>query len=143
MANFEGYLVASVNNSGNVIAPFPSEYMAFESYTSAPNQREEIKAYRDDNTRELFRITAEGMKSKIEFKTVKTLHLRDKQAIQSWISGATVDVHQRKVHIKFWDDENNQYKTGYFYIPNMNFPIKRITENDIIYGEIDITFIEY
>ena len=55
MSAFAGYLLQ--NSLGETI----DEYIEFESYDSTPNQREEIDAWRDDNTRELFREPAEGM----------------------------------------------------------------------------------
>lgn len=147
-----GYLVRSVRiyNGGTAAAheraPFPLQYIQYNTYKANPNQREEIKAYRDDNTRNLTRVTASGKKSTIEFKTRK-LHLHEKMDIQSWIGEAeenTQEAHeQRKIQLQYWDDEENQYKTGYFYIPNIEYTIVRITREDIIYGELTIKFVEY
>ena len=63
MSNWAGYLLKAVKTN----AIFPHKYIAYESYNTTPNQREEIKAYRDDNTRDLTRITAEGTKSVFGF----------------------------------------------------------------------------
>lgn len=64
MANFEGYLF----KSGSDI--FPHQYINYESYSTLPNSREEIKAYRDDNTRDLTRVTASGTKSSFSLRLV-------------------------------------------------------------------------
>lgn len=140
---FAGYLYKSVR-TGEI---FPLKYIQFNTWKSTPNQREEIKAYRDDNSRDLTRITAAGMKSVFEHKTRKSLHLADKQIILDWFHRAeepTAEGHtQRKVRLEFWDDENDVYKEGTFYRPNMDFKIIRIEPTDIIYDELELKFIEY
>ena len=141
--NFSGYLFASCDASFNTTKVFPNKYIQYNSWSSTPNQREEIKAYRDDNTRNLTRITATGKKSVFSFKVRSPLHLEDKKAIQDFFTEAEIDREQRKINLKYWDDELNDYKTGTFYRPNMPFPIIKITENDIIYGELQIDLIEY
>jgi hypothetical protein len=141
--NFEGYLFASCDSKFRVRQTFPNKYIQYNSWSSTPNQREEIKAYRDDNTRKLTRVTASGKKSVFSFKVRGNLHLAEKKEIQEFFTSAETNHEQRKVNLKFWDDENNEYKTGTFYRPNMPFPIVKITEDDIIYGELTIECIEY
>ena len=137
--SFSGYLLKAVATS----TVFPTQFIKLESWTSTPNQREELVAYRDDNSRNLTRITAAGRKSVFSFTTRENLHLADKQAIQDFFYNAEVDHDQRKIQLEFWNDETNSYQTGYFYRPNMQFPIKRIADDDIIYGELTLEFIEY
>lgn len=140
---FEGYLFASCNANFTIKQVFPNKYIQFNSWTSTPNQREELKAYRDDNTRNLTRVTAAGKKSVFSFKVRNPLHLEDKILIQKFFTDAEIDQEQRKVNLRFWDDEKNEYRTGTFYRPNMKFPIIRITDDDIVYGELTIECIEY
>lgn len=140
---FEGYLFASCDANFKPKKIFPNKYIQYNSWSSTPNQREEIKAYRDDNTRNLTRVTAAGKKSVFSFKVRGNLHLDDKIEILNFFTDAELDHEQRKVNLKFWDDENNEYKTGTFYRPNMKFPIMKITDDDIIYGELTIECIEY
>ena len=140
--NFKGYLLKAVKT--NQI--FPMEYINYESWNSTPKQREELKAYRDDNTRNLTRITAEGMKSVFAFETRTSLHLEDKMLIQNFFYNAEEDSeahHQRKVQLEYWNDETNDYETGYFYRPDIQFPIRKIVGNDIIYGPLKFEFVEY
>lgn len=138
---FAGYLLASV--VGSTITPFPNEYIKYESWSSTPDQREELVAYRDDNTRNLTRVTAAGRKSVFSFTTRDGLHLAEKQAIQTFFTSAETDHDQRKVQLQFWNEETNAYDTGFFYRPNMPFPIKRLTDDDIVYGELKLEFVEY
>ena len=48
-----------------------------------------------------------------------------------------------KIELEFWNDETNQYEIGYFYRPDTEFPIYKITSNDIIYNSLKITGVEY
>lgn len=139
MSAFKGYLLKAVSTN----EVFPLKYMQFNTYKATPNQREELKAYRDDNSRNLTRVTASGKKSKIEFKIRSSLHLEDKMKIQSWFYRAESNHEQRKITLEFWDDENNTYKRGDFYRSNQQYQIIRIEDDDIIYGELDIVLVEY
>lgn len=139
MAAFEGYLLKATATNKD----FPLEYIQWESYDSTPNQREEIKAYRDENTRDLHRVTARGKKSKINFTIKPGLHLHDKKIIQKWFTDAESNASQRKINIKYWNDEDNQYETGDFYRPDINFKIRKVLDNDLIYQELQITLVEY
>lgn len=125
---------------------FPNKFIVFRTWKSTPNQREELKAYRDDNSRDLTRVTADGEKSVFSFKVRPGLHLADKIELQSFFRRAEEGVigrKQRKIRLEFWNDELNDYDTGDFYIPNTDFPIIRITDDDIIYDELELKFIEY
>lgn len=139
MADFRGYLLKGVN-SGEV---FPHQYINYESWSSTPKQREEIKAYRDENSRDLTRITAAGRKSVFQFDLRPKLHLANIEEILYWFYHAEVDSDQRKMFLEYWNEEDLQYKQGYFYRPDLKFPIKQILPNDIIYKEMTINFVEY
>lgn len=135
---FRGYLLRAIDTN----RIFPNKFIQFDTYSSNPKQREELKAYRDDNSRELTRVTAEGMKSKITF-TVRPLWLEEKMELQQFFYSAEADHVQRKIQLEYWDDENNTYDTGYFYRPNMEFPISHITDDNIRYKETKMELIEY
>ena len=146
---FAGYLLKSGNDE------LPNKYIDWNSYDSSPYQREEIKAERDDNTRDLIRVTAPGTKTAIHFKTRDGMHLAEKEAFITWLSSHYVNSDagrlQRRISpLTYWNDETSAYVTstasgnhGGFYVANFKFPIKHITENDIIYGSVDIDLIEY
>ena len=136
MSAFAGYLLQ--NSLGETI----DEYIEFESYDSTPNQREEIDAWRDDNTRELFRETAEGMKTVIHFTTTE-LNMEDKEAIQQFFKHATVIDKERKVQLTYWNDEDNAYKTSYFYIADIKFTVSYIEGTNVVYNPIEINLVEY
>lgn len=137
MASFRGYLFQSDGE------PFPHNLIVYNSYTTLPNSREEIKAYRDDNTRNLTRITAQGHKSSFSFKTRDNLHLSDIEEIKTWFDNHISNTLERKLTIEYWNNEELVYKTSDFYCADIKYPIKKITENDIIYGDFEISFVEY
>ena len=136
-AKFEGYLFKSGNNI------FPHQYMLYESYSTLPNSREEIKAYRDDNTRNLTRVTSSGTKSSMSFKTRPYLHLADIEAIKNFFYENETDHHERKITLTYWNNEDLEYKTSDFYRADITFEIMKITEDDIIYKEAEISLVEY
>lgn len=138
MSQFKGYLLKELEH-GTI---FPHEYMNYESWITTPNQREELEAYRDDYTRDLYRITSVGRKSVYSFET-RTLSLSEKQEVFLFFKNATVDSAQRKVHLEVWNDEDDTYHSAYFYIPDIEYTIRKISDDDIFYNEITIELIEY
>ena len=136
-ADFRGYLFQSDGE------PFPHNLIVYGSYTTLPNSREEIKAYRDDNTRNLTRITSQGHKSSFSFKTRKNLHLEDIVRMREWFTTHIHNELERKLNIEYWNNEELEYKTADFYCADIKYPILQITENDIIYDEFEIDFVEY
>lgn len=138
MAQWNGYLIKSVLTN----QVFPDGFMIFDSYECTPNQREEIKAYREENSRLLHRITAEGEKSTFKF-TVRSLYLSELEALRNWLYNAEVDHKERKIELEWWDMDTLQYRTSVFYTPNPQFKIKRYDDNNILFNERTIEFIEY
>ena len=53
------------------------------------------------------------------------------------------DAQERKITLEYWNNETFEYLTSDFYRPDINFTIKKITENDIIYNEFEISLVEY
>lgn len=137
--NFKGYLLKAIKTGKT----FPAQYMLADSWSSTPSQREELKAYRDDNTRDLTRITAAGKKTAWSFSTRPDLRLDQKMEVQQFFTDAEEDADQRKVQLEFWNDEKNDYQTGYFYRPNTEFKIKQYSVDDIIYNSLTIEGVEY
>lgn len=143
MANFEGYLLKARKTSNDSWDNFPTKYINEASWKTVPNQREEIKAYRNENNRNLTRVTASGKKTAIAFETRAGLHLSDKKKIQKFFTDNESNSSQRKVHLKYWNDESNEYKEGDFYRTDIEFTIRQITDDDIIYEPMTINLVEY
>lgn len=136
MAEFKGYLLASGGE------PFPLKYMNYESYSTIPNSREEIKAERDDNTRDLTRITAQGHKSSFSFSTRPNLHLAEVEEIMNWLKTHWIEL-ERKINLEYWNNEELTYKTADFYLGDVTWEIVKISGNDIVYKEAKLNFVEY
>ena len=139
MGTFNGYLLRAV--ATNQI--FPHEYILFNTWETTPNQREEIKAYREENSRDLHRFTADGEKSTIKFELRPSLHLADIERIDAWFKNAEISAKERKIEVEFWDDDLHMYRSIVCYQPNPKFKIIRIEANDIIYAQKTVELIEY
>ena len=137
MSNYRGYLIKFIKTN----SLFPHKYINFNTYKSTPLQRVEIKAYRDNNAY-LHRVTSPNYKTKIEFSTYE-LNLSEMQEIRNAVLSATENQQERKIQIQYWDDELLAYRTAWFYMPDKTYTILSIEQNDIHYGKIPFTFIEY
>lgn len=142
-SDWKGYLLRARKTDNDEWQDFPMNYMQADTWETIPNQREEIKAYRDENSRNLHRVTAAGKKTSIGFKTRPNLHLKDKIRIQKFFTDNENKASQRRITLKYWNDEINDYKQGDFYRPDIKFTIKKITDDDIIYDEVAIELVEY
>lgn len=136
MAEFKGYLIKLGDQE------FPYEYIELESYVSTDNQRTELKAYRNANNL-LIRQTSPNFKTKIEFNTRAGLWLEDIEKIKGIIDKALTNKIERKVKVTYWNNEDLIYKTMYAYIPDVEYTIYMITNNNIQYKSIRFSFIEY
>lgn len=133
--NFKGYLL----KFGDV--EFPQKYLAkMPKFT--PNQRTEAEAYTDANNL-LHRTTIDKYRTKIELETVSGLNLKQKIEIQNIINNSMTNSVERKCTVEYWNDEINNYSTGDFYIPDIEYNIDHITNNTIYYAAISVHLIEY
>lgn len=137
MANFKGYLIKFIK-SGEI---FPQALIALESYKSTPLQRTEIKAYRDSNNL-LRRTTSPNFKTKIELSTIE-LTLAQLNEIRKVLNSSFINSQQRKTKIEYWDDELLKYREMTAYIPDITYQYKKISDSDIKYKPVSLTFIEY
>ena len=121
---------------------FPHKYIQISTYQTTPSQRQDLDSYQDSKGN-LHRTVVPHDRSKIVFKTIDDLKLAEKQEIQAFFNGAMTNARERKVTLTYWNDEDNIYKTGSFYIPDVTYPIKRIMGNDIVYDSVEYHLIEY
>lgn len=135
---FKGYLIKNADNS----EVLKGKWIERSTYLATPDQRVEIEAYRDDYTQDLERVTSPGLKSKIVFKTCP-MDLAEKTKFITFFNNAMVDRLQRKVHLTYWNDDVNEYDTGYFYYPDRTWPVKDYTSDNILYDSLEIQLVEY
>lgn len=128
---FNGYLIKAngieLNNS----------ILAQNGYSSNPNMLTDKDSYTDGDG-ELHRTVLPHTRSKIYIKTTE-LTVDDKKHLQ------TVFPNRKLINVEYWNDEDEEYSTGQFYIPDIKWSIKRIdaSTNERIYDAVDITLIEY
>jgi hypothetical protein len=138
---FNGKLV-ELKTGANYVE-FPLAYIKSQSYHVTPNQRMESSANRA-TTGLLHRTTVLHTASKIDFET-PPLTNSQVNAIHTMLANAYTDSLQRKLNIRYYDPSSDSYKTGTFYVPDVNYDISRIEKgsNTIHYDPVRFAFIEY
>lgn len=137
MADFKGYIV----KFGGV--ELPNSYLMMDSgQVSTPNQREEIKAVRDDYTRKLKRVTATGKITNFSlvFKPLTNIQM---QALRNVMQNGLLDEAERKYDVTYWDDERLCYARAPMYIPDVTYERMIIKDNFIVYNSFTMEFIGY
>ena len=135
---FSGYLIKLGGSNGTNL---PLTYVKAESYSATPDQRMESEAKRD-TTGVLHRTTCSHTATKIEINTVPMTNVQWK-TLWDLIKAQFTDAQQRKLTLKYYDNESDSYKTGDFYMPDVQYPIMRVDGNTIHYDSIRLAFIEY
>lgn len=137
---FSGYLIKLGGSSGTEL---PLKYMAVESYQVTPNQRMDLDSTRD-TTGLLHRTALAHTASKIEFNT-PYMKNSDIDTMMTMFRTAWTNTRERKVVLYYYDPETNGYKTGNFYMPDIQFTMYNVdtVNNIIMYEPIRIAFIEY
>lgn len=131
--NYKGYLIKFD------YTVLPNKY--FLEYSSTPDQRLDSDAERDNNGN-LQRTTLPNGKTSITFST-HILDLDEKIKFQNIINSSIVNEIQRKCKVTFWDDEVNDYKTSYFYMPDIQYSVMDADSSHIRYNPISVELIEY
>lgn len=127
MAEFQGHLL-KIN--GTIL---PTKFI--QTYKAAPDQQQDKDSYQDI-TGELHREVLPHTRSKIEF-TTPYLWKSAKEELQSFFP------YRKEVSVTYWNDERNEYVSGIFYIPDIEFQVYRIVGNDMEYFPIRVALIEY
>lgn len=137
---FNGYLIKLGGSSGTEL---PLSYVKAESYSATPNQRMESEAKRAV-TGVLKRTTCEHTATKIEINTVPMTNSQW-NVLWNMIKTRFTKQLQRDITLEYYDNETDSYKTGNFYMPDIQYPILRVdTDANLIhYDSIRLAFIEY
>ena len=77
--------------------------------------------------------------------SIPSLYLAEKIELQSVFASGLVNRAQRKYKVTYWDDEQNTYKTGVFYMPDVDYKIINVDEEtkNILYNKMRFALIEY
>lgn len=135
-------IVAVQNRSTKAYVSIPLGMIRYETYQITPQQTIDLDSYRSENGNLLRNPVA--TKCKLEFNTPL---MTDTQWGEIWnIIKAGFNNHiERKLKLKYYDTLSATYKTGYFYVPDVQTTIRNIEEGPgvINYQEIRLAFIEY
>lgn len=124
---------------------FPTKYIRADTFLITPNQRQDLNSGVDaDADGELVRYVLPHTRTKIEFNT-PYMDYEDKKELMSNLKKQYLNYSERKVFVTYFDDENDDYKTGTFYMPDIQWRYYSIDkkEKNIMYNETRIAFIEY
>ncbi len=118
--------------------PIPLEFMAYKTYTSAPDQTQDLDSYRDADGK-LHRNVLPHTAAKVEFETTYLTNSQFRTLISN-IRRNMTDLVAKDVSLQYYDEWTDSYKTGSFYMPGtMEFT----HFNKAMYEPVRIAFIEY
>lgn len=134
---FNGYLLKM---GGDI---FPLSFVYKESYKVTPNRRQDLDSGRNANG-VLQRNVLDHMPSTISFQT-KPMHNDDLDEMMSFIRSHYAVEKEKKVILEYFCPDINGYKTGEFYVPDIEYVINRVDlkKNKIFYNGFQLEFIEY
>lgn len=120
---------------------FPDKYIKWGGYDSAPNQRQSLDAYTDEDG-----VTHDNAleHTKTEVK-ISTLKMPGKvfDGIMSNFRNNYISYDARDAYCTYYDFETNSYKTGHLYFDKSFRATLNIVNGEPRYEETDWTFIEY
>lgn len=121
----------------------PMDFFAFESYSATPDQRMESSGNRATSGK-LVRTTVEHTATKVEFNTPPITN-KEVAVLNGLLSAAYTDELQRKLEARYYNPATDSYKTGEFYVPDVEYPIYRVdlVTNTIHYKSLRFALIEY
>ena len=134
---FNGYLLKISGDK------FPLKYVYKESYKVTPNRRQDLDPKRDE-TGKLHRNTLSHTATTIELQT-KPMWNNQMASLMSFIRSRYTNSSEKKVSLEYYSPDTNSYKTGNFYVPDLEFNMNYVdtTNNKILYNSMTIEFIEY
>lgn len=139
--SFNGYLIKLIATN-NTKTELPIQYIRYSTYKCEKNTMDL------DPTRSLDGILHRNPLShtayKVEFETVSMDNVQ-LQAFLSIIRAKYRSSLAKDVYMEYYDPEVDSYRTGHFYVPDINFPIRNVdtAHNKINYNQVRIAFIEY
>lgn len=121
----------------------PMTYIFRESYVCAPNRRQDLDPYRDADGY-LHRNTLAHTATTIQFQT-KPMWQHNMDALMAFIRNHYTIALEKKVALRYYSMDTNGYKTGVFYVPDIEFTLNMVLpdEQRILYNSTTLEFIEY
>lgn len=139
---FSNYLI-KIGKSSSDLTKFPLKYMQAKSYKVNPHRRQDLDPYRNANG-VLKRNTLSHDPTTISFVT-SPMWNDDMAAMMALIRGSYSVNKERKLYVKYFAPDTNDYDTGWFYIPDIEFEMNYVDESKhrILYNPTTIELIEY
>lgn len=134
---FQGYLM----KIGQTV--FPLSFVFKESYNITPNRRQDLDPFRDANGK---------MNRKVVPHTVSTISITTKPMWNDEMSNMMklirdnyLNEKEKKVSLTYYCPDIDDYKTGEFYIPDIEYNIHHVdtVRGAIFYNSTTLEFIEY
>lgn len=121
----------------------PHSYIKPESYTIVPNRRQDLDSTRNANG-VLVRNVLEHTATTINIQTVP-LNNTQLAALMSLLRNNYSSQQEKKIRLRYYCPDLDDYKTGDFYVPDVEYPIAYVPagKNTIEYNPITLEFIEY
>lgn len=122
---------------------FPLQYVYKESYKVTPNRRQDLDPKRDE-TGVLHRNTLEHTATTIQLQT-KPMYQNDMANLMAFLRNSYSNSLEKKTTITYFSPDTNTYKTGTFYVPDIQFDMNYVdtVHNRILYNSTTLEFIEY
>lgn len=122
---------------------FPLSFVYKDSYKISPNRRMDLDSSRNANG-VLMRTVLDHAPSTISFQT-KPMFNQDVKRLMDFIRSHYINENEKKVLLTYYCPDLDDYRTGEFYIPDIEFPIMEVDvkKKKIRYDSISLEFIEY
>lgn len=127
MSKYKGYLIKTEYGI------LPGKFIT--GYDSTPNQETDRNSYTDANGK-THRNILKHTKSGITF-TLPPLTLEEKEQFQKYFP------ERYKMKIEYWNDAENTYAEGIFYITPIKYTILNYDKKTIYYSLATVELIEY
>ena len=104
-------------------------------YSSIPNRQQDKNSY-TDNDGKTHRNILPHTKTTIKLIT-GILSLAEKRILKKLFPA------REYVEIEYWNDDDDRYATGIFYVPDVEYEVLDYDDKTIYYRPISLEFIEY
>lgn len=120
---------------------FPNKYIKWDSYDSAPSQRQDLDSYTDANG-VTHRNALEHTKTEIKFTTLEMCEdVWD--MIMGGVESNYINYEEQDAYCNYYNFKKRKYETGHFYLdPSLRVSANEI-EGKLQYNEVNWLFIEY
>ena len=144
--SYTGNLISLQDIGSNPVTwtDIPLKYIRYSTYKVTPCQRLDLDTGLRDLTGKMHRNVVNHVVTKIEFE-LASMSSGELDSLMQTIRSRWIRWLERDVNLRYYDPENNVYRTGHFYMPDIPFDIRNIdeTNNRINYNQIRLAFIEY